>query len=240
MAIPGSGRIAPCQMAATGSSSPFGPLEGRPLGMVLFGPPRSGKSSVVEALRNVLVRCARAAPAIAPRPASATLAADCRRTLRSLVQSDDVESFADDGLRVRGGITLRPHSLVGDEASLGEAVDAGLTSTPEWPVHAVVLVLDSSSAADVAMLRLVLDRCVRHGALAATEKQHGAPLLVFANKMDAEDAQAPFDIVAALDGMADITDRAWHVTACNAATGFGVADGFRWLAERYVEAEAGE
>lgn len=54
------------------------------------------------------------------------------------------------------------------------------------------------------------------------------PILFLANKMDLRDAVSSVKVSAAL-GLNKLTNKPWHMTACNAVTGEGLTEGVDWL-----------
>lgn len=54
------------------------------------------------------------------------------------------------------------------------------------------------------------------------------PVLVFANKMDVKDAMDHVEVSEGL-GLAELSDRPWHIEASNALTGEGLDEGVKWL-----------
>lgn len=71
----------------------------------------------------------------------------------------------------------------------------------------------------------------RHPQVLASKDLDGAPLLVAANKQDAEGCVAPPDVSKAL-GLSIMSNRPHKVQPISAYTGEGVRDGIHWLVEQ--------
>ena len=91
----------------------------------------------------------------------------------------------------------------------------------------IIFVVDSTDEIRLCValdeLRMLLD----HPDIKRTQ----APLLVFANKMDLDGAITPQECLRDLN-LQGISDRAWHISACNAKTGEGVEEGIEWIASK--------
>ncbi|EFJ15934.1 ARF-like GTPase [Selaginella moellendorffii] len=90
--------------------------------------------------------------------------------------------------------------------------------------HAVILVVDSTDRARIAVIKDELFRLLQH------EDLQQAVVLVFANKQDLKDAMAPAEITDALS-LHTIKNHDWHIQACCALTGEGLFDGLGWVAQ---------
>eukprot|EP01013_Petalomonas_cantuscygni_P006732 TRINITY_DN1799_c0_g1_i1.p2 TRINITY_DN1799_c0_g1~~TRINITY_DN1799_c0_g1_i1.p2 ORF type:complete len:182 (+),score=45.98 TRINITY_DN1799_c0_g1_i1:214-759(+) len=101
---------------------------------------------------------------------------------------------------------------------------------PTWEAYyaqtnAIILAVDSTDTERLPVVREELFHALEHHDLS------GAPLLVFANKMDLPTALPPAALTTAL-GLHHITGHTWHAQACCALTGEGLEDGLRWVAEQ--------
>ncbi|CAH0686521.1 unnamed protein product [Chilo suppressalis] len=93
--------------------------------------------------------------------------------------------------------------------------------------HAVIFVVDSADHLRLVVAREELELMLAHPDMFGRR----LPLLVFANKCDANHALAPMQVAAAL-GLERITDKPWHICASNALSGAGLTDGIAWLARQ--------
>ena len=84
---------------------------------------------------------------------------------------------------------------------------------------ALVYVIDSADSARLEEVNTELSRL-----LVEEDKLAGVPLLVFANKQDLLSALPASDISLGLN-LTAIRDRAWHIQACSAKSGDGLAEG---------------
>lgn len=84
---------------------------------------------------------------------------------------------------------------------------------------ALVYVIDSADRARLEEVNTELSRL-----LVEEDKLAGVPLLVFANKQDLLSALPASDISLGLN-LTAIRDRAWHIQACSAKSGDGLAEG---------------
>ncbi|KAJ7294116.1 hypothetical protein O6H91_Y002500 [Diphasiastrum complanatum] len=91
--------------------------------------------------------------------------------------------------------------------------------------HAIILVVDSTDRARIAVIKDELFRLLQH------EDLQSSVVLVFANKQDLKDAMKPAEISDALSLYA-IKNHDWHIQACCALTGEGLYDGLGWIAHR--------
>ena len=66
-------------------------------------------------------------------------------------------------------------------------------------------------------------------------KDSDISILLFANKMDLPDALTPNECMEQLE-LEKIRHRDWHISACNAFTGYGVNEGIDWLSRSIAEA----
>jgi GTPase SAR1 family protein len=89
--------------------------------------------------------------------------------------------------------------------------------------EALIWVVDSSNSAAMAESR----RCLR--AVLAKGNLARAPLLVYANKQDEEDAMDPVKTSLALDLLSDAELRPQCVQPSSAKSGAGVVEGLEWL-----------
>lgn len=93
--------------------------------------------------------------------------------------------------------------------------------------EALVFVVDATAAEDV----MADARDSLRGLLKSESLVH-APLLVFANKQDLENAIDPVKTSLALDLLSDAEMRPQCVQPCSAATGSGIREGLEWLVHR--------
>jgi len=101
---------------------------------------------------------------------------------------------------------------------------------PSWTTYyrstdAVILVVDSTDRARTAILKAELFTLLDH------EDLTSACLLVFANKQDLKDAMSAAELTDSL-ALHTIKRQDWHVQACSAVTGDGLAEGLGWIAQR--------
>jgi ADP-ribosylation factor related protein 1 len=90
--------------------------------------------------------------------------------------------------------------------------------------HAVVYVVDASNEARLAESKAALDKVLGNRSL------FGAPLLVFANKQDADKA-LPAAAIAEHLGVGRLDSRPCKVLPVSAFTGQGISEGVQWLVE---------
>jgi len=100
---------------------------------------------------------------------------------------------------------------------------------PSWATYfpstdAVIMVVDSTDRARVGIAKQELFNLLKNQDLA------GACILVFANKQDLRDAMPAAELSEALD-LVLIKTHNWHIQACCALTGQGLADGMKWVAQ---------
>ncbi|XP_048772618.1 ADP-ribosylation factor-like protein 3 [Ostrea edulis] len=62
------------------------------------------------------------------------------------------------------------------------------------------------------------------------QKLQGVPVLIYANKQDLLQAAHASEIAQGLS-LETIRDRKWHIQACSAHNGEGVADGITWMSQ---------
>lgn len=96
-----------------------------------------------------------------------------------------------------------------------------------WPTYfaasdAVVVVVDATDRQRIGTLRTEMSR------LLASEDLASAPVLVYANKQDLQDAMSAEELSDAL-GLNLIRNHAYHVQASCALTGEGLLEGMSWL-----------
>lgn len=108
----------------------------------------------------------------------------------------------------------------------GQSKYRGLWETYYGNVEAIVFVVDASDKIRMCVAKDELEELLKHDVV----HDHPIPMLFFANKMDLDDAMTPAETAQILE-LDRISDRPWHVAACNALTGFGIPDGIAWLAE---------
>lgn len=109
---------------------------------------------------------------------------------------------------------------------------------PLWPHYcqpntttaAIVYVVDSADRERLPESRALLDDLLSSAALVVRE---ALPLLVLANKCDAPAALSAAEVADAFGSLASLMTgrRCWHVQATCAASGAGLSEGFRWLAD---------
>ncbi|KAH7831942.1 Arl1 [Monocercomonoides exilis] len=88
--------------------------------------------------------------------------------------------------------------------------------------NGVVFVVDAADHDKLAIARTEL-----HGVLQEAELK-GVPLLVFANKMDLENALPVTELSQQLQ-LHLIRDRPWSIQPCSVVEGSGVEEGWQWL-----------
>merc|ERR1712238_379226 len=71
--------------------------------------------------------------------------------------------------------------------------------------------------------------------LLAEDKLANVPVLVFANKQDLATAMGPDEVKEALGLDKLPEDRTWHIQACSAKSGDGLAEGLTWITENAVQ-----
>lgn len=103
------------------------------------------------------------------------------------------------------------------------------TLRPSWATyyrgtHAVLLVVDSTDRARIALVKDELFRLLQHDEL------QQSVVLVFANKQDLKGAMTAAEISDALS-LHTIKNHDWHIQACCALTGEGLYDGLEWVAQ---------
>ena len=99
---------------------------------------------------------------------------------------------------------------------------------------ALVYVIDSADRARLEEVNTELSRL-----LMEEDKLAGVPLLVFANKQDLLSALPASDISLGLN-LTAIRDRAWHIQACSAKSGDGLAEGMTFLIKMCADKAAGK
>lgn len=62
----------------------------------------------------------------------------------------------------------------------------------------------------------------------------GIPLLLFANKMDLQEALQPAEIAEQIE-LHQLNQRAYHITGCSAIKHEGVQEGMKWLAKQLLK-----
>jgi small GTP-binding protein len=102
-----------------------------------------------------------------------------------------------------------------------------------WPAyyakaHAIAFVIDTTDRRRLEENSRVLQH------LLDDDQLLGLPLLVLANKQDADDA-IPASEIEELMRLGAIRDRVWNCTACSALRGTGVVDGLHWLQEVHAQ-----
>ncbi|KAF2356813.1 Small GTP-binding protein domain [Trinorchestia longiramus] len=90
----------------------------------------------------------------------------------------------------------------------------------------IIFVVDSSERLRLVVAKEELDIMLEHPLI----KPRRLPILFLANKMDLRDAISSVKVSAAL-GLDRLTDKPWHITACNAVTGDGLHEGIDWLSQ---------
>ncbi|CAH2251920.1 jg13818 [Pararge aegeria aegeria] len=96
--------------------------------------------------------------------------------------------------------------------------------------NAVIFVVDAADHLRLVVAREELELMLAHPDMFGRR----VPLLVLANKSDASHALSATHVAAAL-GLERIADKPWHICACSALTGSGLADGIAWLARQLRE-----
>lgn len=109
---------------------------------------------------------------------------------------------------------------------------------PTWPSYvpgakAVVMVVDASDRARMPLAKAEMRSLLERSELT------GAVLLVLANKQDLDGAMTEEEVEEAL-ALEKLAGRAWRVQPCSATTGFGLAEGFSWAAERIRSKPGGD
>ena len=108
----------------------------------------------------------------------------------------------------------------------GQSTYRGLWESYYADVDAVVWVLDSSDRLRIALAKVEIEALIVHDEF----KGRHLPLLIFANKMDLNNALSPVECMQLLN-LEALQDNPWHIAASNASTGDGVDDGMKWLSD---------
>ncbi|MES1912781.1 MAG: hypothetical protein MHM6MM_005005 [Cercozoa sp. M6MM] len=90
--------------------------------------------------------------------------------------------------------------------------------------RAIVFVVDAADRERIDIARTELHK------LLAEDELNGAPVLVFANKMDQPRAMDVGDVAEALE-LTQLKDRPHMICACCAVRNEGLTQGFDWLAD---------
>merc|ERR1712007_296559 len=93
-------------------------------------------------------------------------------------------------------------------------------------VEGIIVVIDATDNLRFVVIRDELETMLSDPKVA--EKK--IPILFLCNKMDLLSASSPEEIKAAL-ALETITDRPWHVAACEALRGVGVEGSIKWLVD---------
>ncbi|CAD6582454.1 MAG: hypothetical protein CYPHOPRED_002038 [Cyphobasidiales sp. Tagirdzhanova-0007] len=91
--------------------------------------------------------------------------------------------------------------------------------------RAIILVVDSTDRERLPIVKSELHK------MATDENLVGAAMLVLANKQDVRGCMNDVQISEGLD-LTQLKDREWHIVACSALTGKGLAEGLDWLTLR--------
>ncbi|KAF4679783.1 ADP-ribosylation factor-like protein 5B [Perkinsus olseni] len=89
-------------------------------------------------------------------------------------------------------------------------------------------VVDSNDVRNLVLAKMELFNAL------LSEDLHGASILVFANKSDIQGARTAEEICKDLD-LTSIRGHSWHIQACCAITGEGLAEGMDWLANEIIQ-----
>ena len=99
-------------------------------------------------------------------------------------------------------------------------------------VQAIIYVFDSTDRLRLCVVKDELDTILDNKEL----KNKRTPLLFFANKMDVAGSLSQADCAQELQ-LNKIKEHPWHISASNALTGAGVAEGIEWLCGSISTAE---
>ena len=91
--------------------------------------------------------------------------------------------------------------------------------------HAVILVVDSTDRERISIVKEELMSVV------ANRDVSQAKILVLANKQDKRGAMTASEVSKALN-LHKIKEIDWHIQACCALTGEGLAEGMEWIAQK--------
>ena len=91
--------------------------------------------------------------------------------------------------------------------------------------EAVIFVVDSADKHNTLLAKMELFNLI------LDENLKGAPILVFANKMDLPVALPAEEISSLLD-LTEIRSHDWHIQACSAILGDGLVEGIDWLCDK--------
>eukprot|EP00388_Colpodella_angusta_P017367 GDKJ01042942.1.p1 GENE.GDKJ01042942.1~~GDKJ01042942.1.p1 ORF type:complete len:192 (-),score=49.93 GDKJ01042942.1:63-638(-) len=142
--------------------------------------------------------------------------------LKALAEEDVSQVTPTEGFNIKtvakNGIKLNVWDL-GGQAMIRKYWDQYYENT-----DAIIFVVDSADRERVAETASELNQLLAHPKLA------GAPLLVFANKQDLEDAVEANEISTHLS-LDKIDDRALNIQACSALNNFGLNEGLQWVIE---------
>ncbi|KAF4721598.1 ADP-ribosylation factor-like protein 5B, partial [Perkinsus olseni] len=92
----------------------------------------------------------------------------------------------------------------------------------------LIFVVDSNDVRNLVLAKMELFNAL------LSEDLHGASILVFANKSDIQGARTAEEICKDLD-LTSIRGHSWHIQACCAITGEGLAEGMDWLANEIIQ-----
>ncbi|KAJ7551423.1 hypothetical protein O6H91_06G014900 [Diphasiastrum complanatum] len=90
--------------------------------------------------------------------------------------------------------------------------------------HAVLYVIDAANQARFEDAKSALEKVLRH------EELKGAPILIFANKQDVEDASSAEEISRYLD-LKELNEQLSMVQGVSAHDGTGIKEGIMWLVD---------
>lgn len=93
-------------------------------------------------------------------------------------------------------------------------------------VEGIIVVIDATDKLRFAVVKDELETMLRDPRVA--EKK--IPILFLSNKMDLPTASPPVETMQALE-LEKITDRPWHIAACDALKGEGVEEATKWLVD---------
>lgn len=108
----------------------------------------------------------------------------------------------------------------------GQSAYRGLWESYYADVDAIVWVLDSADRLRMSLAKVEIEALTTHTEFIGRH----VPLLIFANKMDLNNALSPVECMQLLN-LDNLKDNPWHITASNAVSGDGVDDGMKWLSD---------
>eukprot|EP00929_Paragymnodinium_shiwhaense_P113490 TRINITY_DN81784_c0_g1_i1.p1 TRINITY_DN81784_c0_g1~~TRINITY_DN81784_c0_g1_i1.p1 ORF type:complete len:186 (+),score=69.53 TRINITY_DN81784_c0_g1_i1:85-642(+) len=93
-------------------------------------------------------------------------------------------------------------------------------------VEGIIVVIDATDKLRFAVVKDELEQML----LDPRVSEKKIPILFLSNKMDLATASPPLETMQALE-LEKITDRPWHIAACDALKGEGVEEATKWLVD---------